>query len=322
MQLYSVSIGEIESDIVDYFVQRYGTNPVQLTPAADLRKMYNFGGAAWTELGDTISNLPWMMHLGARLSQNNMMTVSTVAQLAYLICSRMHHVVAAPSTEQVTPLRSAMDLSADAYPKRARAILAAQAGQGDQHFLPIWGYPVTLYNTIKPQPSDWQFVYFDNADTTAALGYHDITKDGQPVAKVFVETTIAAHEVVSVTACHELFEMVIDPIANLWAAADDGTEYAYEMSDPVEEDTFLVDDIAMSNFVHPSWFEPFEHPSGTKFDHLGLLTKPFSMTKGGYIITKNNGKVKEVFGSKAKAKRFAKEDRRGHRSEYRKTTRY
>ena len=119
----------------------------------------------------------------------------------------------------------------------------------DEYFLPIWGYPVTLYNTTGPQSSDWQFVYFDNADTAGALGYHDITKNGQPVSKVFVETTLAAHEVVSVTACHELFEMVIDPIANLWAQADDGTEYAYEMCDPVEEDTFSVDGIGMSNFL-------------------------------------------------------------------------
>ena len=39
-------------------------------------------------------------------------------------------------------------------------------------------------------------------------------------------------------------------------------------------DTFLVDGIEMSNFVHPSWFEPFKHPAGTKYDHLGLLKKP------------------------------------------------
>jgi hypothetical protein len=123
---------------------------------------------------------------------------------------------------------------------------------------------------------------------------------------------------VSVTACHELFEMVIDPIANLWAEAADGTEYAYEMCDPVEEDTFLVDGIEMSNFLHPSWFEPFKHPAGTKYDHLGLLKKPFSMTKGGYVIIKKKGKVSEHFASKAKEKRFAKEDRLGHRSEYRK----
>jgi hypothetical protein len=229
-----------------------------------------------------------------------------------------------------------------------KTVLAAQAGQGgavsiacinkaktslgvpmakltaalqtcfDQHFLPVWGYPVTLYNTQKAKPSDWQFIYFDDADQAGALGYHDLTKDGQPVSKIFVKTTIKDGGAVSVTACHELFEMVIDPIANLWAEAADGTEYAYEMCDAVEEDTFLVDGVAMSNFLHPSWFEPFKHPAGTKFDHLGRLTAPFTMTKGGYVIQKKAGKVTEHFGSAAKAKRFAKENRVGHRSEYRK----
>jgi hypothetical protein len=36
------------------------------------------------------------------------------------------------------------------------------------------------------------------------------------------------------------------------------------------------------------------------------------------VIVKKGGKVTQKFGSKAKEKRFAKEDRRGHRSEYRK----
>jgi hypothetical protein len=188
----------------------------------------------------------------------------------------------------------------------------------DEHFLPVWGYPVKLYNTTEAKPSDWRFIYFDTADQAGALGYHDLTKSGQPVSKVFVKTTLDDHQVVSVTACHELFEMVIDPIANLWAENNDGVEYAYEMCDPVEEETFLVDDIPMSNFLHPSWFEPFKHPKGTKFDHLGSLKKPFSMAKGGYTIIKKKGKVKEVFQSKAKEKRFKKEQRLGHRSEYRK----
>jgi hypothetical protein len=188
----------------------------------------------------------------------------------------------------------------------------------DEHFMPVWGYPLKLYNTHAAKPSDWQFIYFDDADAAGALGYHDLTKDGQPISKIFVKTTLADNELVSVTACHELFEMAIDPIANLWAEAADGTEYAYEMSDPVEADTFLVDGIQMSNFVHPSWFEPFKHPPGTKYDHLGLLKAPFSMTKGGYVIIKKNGKVTQKYGSKAKEIRFKKEDRRGHRSEYRK----
>jgi hypothetical protein len=187
----------------------------------------------------------------------------------------------------------------------------------DACFLPVWGYPIKLYNTKRAKPSDWLFMYFDNADAAGAEGYHDLTRHGQPVSKVFVKTTLAADELVSVTASHELFEMVIDPIANLWAEAADRTLYAYEMCDPVEEDTFLVDGIAMSNFLHPAWFEPFKHRRGTKFDHLGLLKKPFTMSKGGYVITKKKGKITKRFGSTAKAKRFAQENRVGHRSEHR-----
>jgi hypothetical protein len=145
-----------------------------------------------------------------------------------------------------------------------------------------------------------------------------LTTNGQPISKIFVKTTQSDGQEVSVTACHELFEMVIDPLANLWAEAPDGSEYAYEMSDPVEEDTFLVDGIPMSNFVTPAWFEPFQHPPGVSFDLLRKLQAPFSMTKGGYVIRKINGRVTEEFGSQDKAERFAKENRRGHRSEHRK----
>ena len=173
----------------------------------------------------------------------------------------------------------------------------------DQYFLPVWGYPLKLYNTTEAKPSDWQFIYFDTADQAGALGYHDLTKDGQPVSKIFVKTTLADNINWSASLrAMNFFEMAIDPIANLWAEAADGTEYAYEMCDAVENDTFPVDGIQMSNFLHPSWFEPFKHPPGTKFDHLGLLQEPFSMTKGGYVIVKRNGKVTEQFGSRATGK--------------------
>ena len=47
------------------------------------------------------------------------------------------------------------------------------------------------------------------------------------------------------------------------------------------------------------------------------MTKPFQILKGGYQIIFKNGKWSEVFVSDAKKKAFAKEDRRGHRSERR-----
>jgi hypothetical protein len=191
----------------------------------------------------------------------------------------------------------------------------------DLHFLPVWGYPVKLYTPKKAKPTDWQLVFLDDTDRAGQLAFHELTKKGQPVSKVFVKSTLEAGESVSRAACHELFEMVIDPLANLWADAADGTQYAYELSDAVEDDSFEVDGIEMSNFLYPAWFEPYKHPKGTKFDHLGRLRKPFTMTKGGYVIIRKNGKVTEEFGSPAKEQRFAEENRRGHRSEYRKGAR-
>ena len=189
----------------------------------------------------------------------------------------------------------------------------------DGYFVPVWGYPAKLQIvTGDPQPDQWIFLFVDNADVAGALGYHDLTKNGQPVSYVFVKTTLADKQLVSVTASHELAEMMIDPGAQMWAQKDTKTLVAYEMSDPVEEQTFEIDGIAMSNFVFPSYFEPWHKPKSRKFDYLGQLTKPFQIATGGYLIVQKAGKVSQVFGSAAKAKRFAREDRRGHRSEYRK----
>jgi hypothetical protein len=189
----------------------------------------------------------------------------------------------------------------------------------DQQFLPVWGYPLRLYNTASPSSSDWQLLYVDDASSAKKFGYHELSRNGQPVAYVFVHNSIANNEPVSVTASHELFEMAVDPIANLWAESGNGSLYAYEVSDPVEDASFVFDGLRMSNFVHPAWFEPYTHQPGTKYDHLGLIDRPFGLSTGGYAIIREKGKVKEKFGSKAKEALFAKEVRRGHRSEYRRT---
>src|SRR6516225_7979811 len=75
---------------------------------------------------------------------------------------------------------------------------------------------------------------------------------------------------------------------------------------------------AKSVDVHTASHIHFVENWSARLSNLGLLKRPFSMTKGGYMITMKGGKVKEVFGSKAKEKRFKQEDRRCHRSEYRK----
>jgi hypothetical protein len=179
----------------------------------------------------------------------------------------------------------------------------------DECFVPIWGTPAKLVKATKPSSGAWTIVFLDDADTEEALGYHDLTKDGLPLSKVFVKTTLEA--------CHELAEMMVDPAINLWVDGPNGTNYAYEMCDAVEEEEFPIDGIAMSDFVYPSYFEAFRKPNSVQFDYLKKVRKPFQILKGGYSLVRNGGKVKQVFGSKAKEKKFAMENRTDHRTQYR-----
>lgn len=185
---------------------------------------------------------------------------------------------------------------------------------------PVWGTPAKLVKTTDFQAGAWAMVFLDNADQPGALAYHDLTPDDLPVAKVFVKTTLDDKQLVSVSASHELVEMLVDPAINMMTSGPDPkTMYAYESADPVEELDFPVNGIAMSDFVYPAYFETFRKPQSVQFDQMKQITKPFQILKGGYQIVFKGGKYSQVFGSKAKEKRFREEDRRGHRSETRKS---
>jgi hypothetical protein len=185
-------------------------------------------------------------------------------------------------------------------------------------FAPVWGTPATIVRADEPPEGNWIVLFVDDADAANALGYHDLTKGGMPVSKVFVRTTLQAGEKVSVTASHEVAEMLVDPAINIWAWGPDRRMYAYETADAVEGDSFEIDGIPMSDFVYPSYFEKFRGASSRKFDYMGLVTKPFEIRKNGYSIIMARGRITNIFGSAAKAREFQDEDRRQHRSEYRK----
>lgn len=198
------------------------------------------------------------------------------------------------------------------------ALIAAMQSYIDNSVAPIWGTPAQLTKTTDFQPGAWAMVFLDNADQAGALAYHDLTPDGFPIAKVFVKTTLDDHQLVSVSASHELVEMLVDPAINLMTTGPDPTlVYAYESADPVEALSFDVQGIQMSDFVYPAYFENF-HPAGSvQFDQMNQVGQPFQILSGGYQIVFNNGNWSHVFGSEAKKKSFAQEDRRQHRSEQR-----
>lgn len=150
------------------------------------------------------------------------------------------------------------------------------------------GAEVALDLTDTATTTDWQLVLLDDSDQADALGYHDLTKDGRPLGKVFVRSVKQSGGEWSVAASHELLEMLADPDINLAAEGPDPNDpgkaafYAYENCDPVQGDSYAVDGTTVSNFVYPEFFE-MNPARGARFDHLGLVSKPFALRPNGYL---------------------------------------
>jgi len=199
------------------------------------------------------------------------------------------------------------------------ALISAMQGFVDKYVAPVWATPAKLVKSTGYVKGAWAIIFLDDADQPGALAYHDLTPDGLPQSKVFVRTTIKNGDLVSVSASHELVEMLVDPAINMMTTGPDPkVVYAYESADPVEALSFKVNGIPMTDFVYPSYFEDFHKPGSVKFDYLNKVNKPFQILSGGYQIIFKNGKWSQTYASASKEKAFTREDRRDHRSEQRK----
>lgn len=179
----------------------------------------------------------------------------------------------------------------DAAAKSATDALQIQV---HHDFCPAWGIDADLTFVEKgktPPKGYWWLVILDNADQAGALGYHDLTDEGLPLGKVFAATDIQYHTEWTVTASHELLEMLGDPDINLAAFVETsptaGVLYAYEVADACEDDQdgYKIGEVLVSDFVFPAWFESFRAPNSTQFDFRNLITAPFQLLPGGYIST-------------------------------------
>ncbi len=171
-----------------------------------------------------------------------------------------------------------------------RAALPDFQLQISRDFEPVWGRGAWLHFVPAGHtsaPTAWQIVLLDDSDQANALGYHDLTPDGLPLAKVFVRTTEQAGDSWTVVFTHELLEMLADPFINSVVYLDDGSGssgalYPVEICDPVESDQFgyTVGKTLCSDFVYPAWFRP-----GSKgpWDQQHHLSQPLFVAQDGYM---------------------------------------
>lgn len=173
-----------------------------------------------------------------------------------------------------------------------QAVIPALQTQVHRDFAPVWGIDADLTfvpQNAQPLAGAWWLVVLDSSDQAGALGYHDLTNEGLPLGKVFAGSDIQLGYKWTVTASHELLEMLADPDIDLTAfiqpTATTGTLYAYEACDACEADNFGYDinGITVSDFVYPAWFESFRQPGSTQFDHGNHIQQPLQLLAGGYI---------------------------------------
>lgn len=172
--------------------------------------------------------------------------------------------------------------------------------QVSRDFAPIWATDAQLIFVGKgqqPPPDAWQLIVLDDSDQAGALGYHE-TKLGVPIGFVFARTDIQNNLNWTVTASHELLELLADPyvfstvfvpgsgrrsppllLALEVADAPESDQYGYKINVTVNGTSY---DVMVSDFVTPAWFgAPL--PSGGKYSFMGHCTQPYQILPGGYI---------------------------------------
>jgi hypothetical protein len=123
--------------------------------------------------------------------------------------------------------------------------------QLDRDFTPIWGVHAQLQalNPGEQVPARaWPMRILDKSD--AGLGVH-LDKNGKPFAE------IQAGSNWSITASHEMLEMLVDPLGHKLVRdpdidpSSDGhqVEYLVEVGDPCEVFAYQINGVAVSDFV-------------------------------------------------------------------------
>jgi len=174
----------------------------------------------------------------------------------------------------------------DHDPSDVSTVAAALQKQLARDLGPIWNLTGTVdaLPTLEDVPVGyWPMIVRADIEFEGAAGVHQ-DKDGQPFALITYSDSW------SLTASHELCEMVVDPIGEHLIAGpsihpEQGrVEYLVEVCDPSEAAQFgyTVNDILVSDFYTPRFFEPVPAP-GVRYSFTGALTEPRQVLVGGYL---------------------------------------
>jgi hypothetical protein len=183
----------------------------------------------------------------------------------------------------------------------------AVAKQVADDFSPAWAIAASSVifqpSGATPPPGGALLTIVDDPDQPGVLGWHTEGENATIFGYVFAAPVLdhggqvltGATYTVAATLSHEVLETIADPHVNLWATGTDGFVVSQEVCDPVENGSYDIDGISVSNFVMPAWFDA-QAAANTKLDYLGQVSKPFQIAPGGYYVHFKGGKPTQVFG--------------------------
>jgi len=175
--------------------------------------------------------------------------------------------------------------------------IAAINRQVSTDFGPAWNVGGTLYFGEAPEGA-WQFSLQDSIDDAGDLGYHTLS-DGRVSA--IIDVAICKQYGSDWRTClgHEVLEALADPSCTRMGEGEFAS-FILEVADPVEEDSYAIDGIPVTNFVLPAYFGF----NGNRFyDRMGVLSAPApALRPGGYQMRLINNAWTSTYGDRANAR--------------------
>lgn len=173
--------------------------------------------------------------------------------------------------------------------KDLMVVSAALQKQAVRDLGPIWDVSATVdaFERLEDVPLGyWPMILRDDIGFDGAAGIH-LDKDGQPFALITASDTVDEW---SLTASHEVCEMLVDPFGNRLVAGDSPKPdqgrvmFLVEVCDPSESADFAYtsNGILVSDFYTPHYFDPMV-ALGVRYSFTDAVKEPRDVLPGGYL---------------------------------------
>jgi hypothetical protein len=165
-------------------------------------------------------------------------------------------------------------------------VAAALQKQVTRDFGPLWAIDATVdsYAALEVVPLDYWHVIIRDDIPGDETGIHQQDANHQPFALVDYSTNW------SLTASHEIMEMLADPFGNRLIAGDSPktdqgrVSFLVEVCDPCQAATFgySVNGVLVSDFCTRDYFAP-TGTTGARYSFTGAVSAPRQVLEDGYL---------------------------------------